>query len=51
MSGDQAIILGPNVALQYLLATLEAPDLTPNHSKFQAITTDRQAWTAAGPPS
>ena len=32
---------GPNGALQYLLAALEASDLKPNHSKFQAITTDR----------
>ena len=48
MFGDPAIILGPNGALQYLLA---ASDLKPNHSKLQAITTDRQAWTAAGPPT
>ena len=34
LSGDPAVILGPNGALQYLLAALEASDLTPNHSKF-----------------
>ena len=34
LSGDPAVILGPNGALQYLLAALEASDLKPNHSKF-----------------
>lgn len=51
LSGDPAVILGPDGALQYLLTALAACDLKPNHSKFQAITTDREAWTAAGPPS
>ena len=51
LSGDPKLILGPNGALKFLLDALEAQnDLKPNHSKFQAITTDPKAWEDAGPP-
>ena len=48
LSWDPAVIMGPNRALQYLLAALETSDPTPNHSKFQAIT--RPGLMPARPP-